>query len=66
MIRRVALCVLLAACAAPSKWSRDGATDRDFRMELAQCRVVAATVPDPIIGLATVNNCLIGKGWERQ
>lgn len=58
--------LLLAACAAPTHWEREGATDRDYRMELAQCRVTAASIPDPIIGGATIRNCLIGKGWEQR
>jgi hypothetical protein len=61
----ISLALFISACTAPAKWHRDGATERDFRMEHAQCRVEAAKVPDPIIGMTTVNNCLIGKGWER-
>ena len=61
----ISVALFVSACTAPAKWYRDGATERDFRMEHAQCRVEAAKVPDPIIGMVTVNNCLIGKGWER-
>lgn len=78
-MKRVALIgLLLTACAAPTVWVREGATERDFRMEQAQCRVeagkrsrsndgsVGGNLADIATGMATLNNCMIGKGWEKK
>lgn len=53
MKRFFALAVLtvLAGCEAPAPWTKPGATERDFQMSLARCRMQAAGRPsDPDLG----------------
>lgn len=75
-MRYLVLLVTLTACATtpyPENWHRDGATERDLRMESAQCKVQAisgsSAQSDGVaayLGAAGIfRNCMIGKGWER-
>lgn len=43
-----ALCTLLAACAAPQvqTWYKAGATEADFNVAIARCRMGAAGMPE--------------------
>lgn len=58
----IALCVLLAGCAAPVVWQRADQTDEALYRETAQCRFESAGA-----GMATeylYRMCMHGKGWH--
>lgn len=79
---RIVLCaataVALAACASPEPnyWYRSGATQRDFDMAMARCRMGAATIPEPrragagdelrsaATSIGYMNDCLTADGWR--
>lgn len=71
--------VVLAACAGPQPtyWYKTGATERDFNMAMARCRMGIANIPESRKGgpgadlqdIATRmqygDDCLIADGWYR-
>lgn len=58
---------VLAACAGPKVWTRDGATQDDFYRDRGQCQAQAFSVPNvPVMQAALVfNSCMQGKGWHQ-
>ncbi|TAM17607.1 MAG: hypothetical protein EPN62_19910 [Candidimonas sp.] len=58
---------LLAGCAAPMVWNKDGATQQDFYMESGQCKAQAFSIAGaPIMQIAIVyNSCMEGHGWYK-
>lgn len=58
----------LAGCASTQTyWTKPGATERDFAMDLGACRAQAFGVPGALSNVAQValvqQTCMQGKGW---
>ena len=61
-------CFLLFAVGCASKqeyWTKQGASDQEFHMDLGQCNAQAFSVAGGnLLQIAIVqNSCLRGKGW---
>lgn len=41
------LCAVAGCASSANYWYKTGATERDFEMAMARCRMGAATLPDP-------------------
>lgn len=65
MIRLILVLSLLAGCAAPKLWYRDGSTRQQYDMEIGQCQAQGYAVPGAGSEQthAVINACMRGKGW---
>jgi hypothetical protein len=61
-----AICLLSGAACTPYAWYRAGSSERDFRIERAQCNERANSISGAgiIQRDAVFQNCMEGKGWE--
>jgi hypothetical protein len=56
--------VLLAGCGGGNQYVKPGATDKDFKTDLAACK--AEWQDYPLLMSEVMNACLQGKGWRQR
>lgn len=67
-MRAVAILLIATACATPKQWVKQGASESDFRLESADCKARAFSIPNaPPVQIAIVyNECMQSKGWQTE